>query len=172
MDDQRFQLDMVSVRLIKERELLSDKQITDHVSAIEVVGDFLSDLDREYFCMLNLNTAGNPINFNIVSVGTINASVVSIPNVIKSAVLSNAANIIVLHNHPSGNLKPSHADICMTNSLGKACNIMQIGFLDSVILGGNNKKFYSMREEGFISFEHVPEPSNTISHGTFTRRVR
>ena len=61
-----------------------------------------------------------PINMNIASIGTVNASLGSPRELLKSAILSNAAAVMILHNHPSGNLSPSQADINLTDKMLKA----------------------------------------------------
>ena len=96
------ELEVVSIRLVDEPPLLSEKLIKTSRDVIEVMGEHLQKYDRELFCILNLRTKGQVINMNIVSMGTLNLSLVHPREVFKSAILSNAAGIILLHNHPSG----------------------------------------------------------------------
>ena len=67
-------MDRVSIRMVKEPPLLSEKPITGPGSAIEILNDYLGDFDREVMAIVNLRTDGKPINMNIMSMGTINAS--------------------------------------------------------------------------------------------------
>ena len=71
-----FQLDVVSVRLVRDAPIFSDTKITNPKSAIAVVGELLCEMDREVVCIINLKSDGIPINCNFVSVGTINQAIV------------------------------------------------------------------------------------------------
>lgn len=110
----------MSIRLVKDTPLYSEKPITTSQDAVELVGKMMGELDREMICIINLNTKGKPINMNVVSVGGISSAYCEPANVFKSAILCNAAYIIVLHNHPSGDTTPSREDIALTNRLIKS----------------------------------------------------
>lgn len=149
-------LEQVSIRLKRENGLYSDNPINTPVDAIKVIGqELLADLDREALCIVNLKSDGTPINFSVVSIGSVNKSMVSTREVMKSAILSNAARAIILHNHPSGNIKVSKDDIEATKKLLNAFKLMNIDLLDHVIVGaGEPVKYYSMREDNVIDFQH------------------
>ena len=68
-----YEMDRVSIRMVKEPPLLSEKPITGPESAIEVLNDYLGEFDREVMAIVNLRTDGKPINMNIMSMGTINS---------------------------------------------------------------------------------------------------
>ena len=104
------ELEVVNIRLVKEPSLYSE-QILDSPQAVVELMEKLSQYDREVFCILNMKNNGQVINMNLVSVGTINASLVIPREVFKSSILVNASAIIGLHNHPSGNVEPSKEDI-------------------------------------------------------------
>ncbi|MDU4756428.1 MAG: JAB domain-containing protein [Lachnospiraceae bacterium] len=82
------------------------------------------------------------------SMGTINASLVTGREVFKSAILSNASYVILLHNHPSGDPQPSHHDFLVTSKLCAGGNILGIDVLDHIIVGGRTGKYHSMAKEG------------------------
>ncbi len=103
---------------------------------------------REVFCILNCTTKSQVINMNIVSMGTINASLVTGREVFKSAILSNASYVILLHNHPSGDPQPSSHDFLVTSKLCAGGNILGIDVLDHIIVGGRTGKYHSMAKEG------------------------
>ena len=115
-----YEMDRVSIRMVKEPPLLSQNPITGPESAIEILNDYLGDFDREVMAIVNLRTDGKPINMNIMSMGTINASLACPREALKASILSNAAAILLFHNHPSGNLRPSREDIRCTDKLIKA----------------------------------------------------
>lgn len=140
-----YEMDRVSIRMVKEPPLLSEKPITGPGSAIEILNDYLGDFDREVMAIVNLRTDGKPINMNIMSMGTINASLACPREALKASILSNAAAVLLFHNHPSGNLRPSREDIRSTDKLIKAYNLMDINVLDHIILGPDDR-FYSLRE--------------------------
>ena len=101
--------------------------------------------------ILNMKNSGQVINMNLVSVGTINASLVIPREVFKSSILANASAIIGLHNHPSGNVKPSKEDMIVTRKLQKCGQLLGIELLDHIIVGGTNGKMLSFREEKMLN---------------------
>lgn len=111
------------------------------------MADALARLDREYCCVVNLDSMLRPINFNVVSIGGISRTLVPVQNVFKAAILSNAAGIMLFHNHPSGSLTPSREDVLLTQRLVKAGQLMEIPVLDHVIVGGGGTGRCSLRSE-------------------------
>ena len=101
-----YKLDRVAIRMVKEPPLYSAEPIRSPEDAVRVVADMLRQYDREAFCIVNLRNDLSPINMNIVSTGTLNASIAHPREILKSAVLSNASATMLFHNHPSGNLTP------------------------------------------------------------------
>ena len=118
---------------------------------VELMAKELSQYDREVFCILNMKNNGQVINMNLVSVGTINVSLVIPREVFKSSILANASAIIGLHNHPSGNVKPSKEDMIVTRKLQKCGQLLGIELLDHIIIGGTNGKRISFREEKMLN---------------------
>lgn len=136
----------VKVYLSEEdsRSLYSSKSITSPEDAVDVMRELLGKQDREFFCVVNLDSQNRPINYHVVAIGTINQSMFEIGNVFKTAILSNAAKIMVFHNHPSGEVIPSFEDISATQRIIDAGQIMGVKVIDHVIIGGRNKNYYSM----------------------------
>lgn len=153
--ERKNKLEVVSVRLVKEAPILSNHPIQSPKDAVEVLGEILCEWDREVFCVINLKTDGTPINCHIASIGAINASIACPRELFKSSILSNAANMILVHNHPSGSLKPSIDDIKITEIMIKLCEMMQIPLLDHVIVGGTNNDYYSFNEHKMLKSPHV-----------------
>ena len=143
-----YELKQVKVRLkLAEAEpLYSTEQITTPDKAAEVMAGVLSQMDREYCCVVNLDGANHPINFNVVSIGDVNQAHVPIQNVFKSAILSNASSIMMFHNHPSGSVQASREDIDVTKRLIEAGKIMNIPVLDHIIVGGGSGERFSFKE--------------------------
>lgn len=96
------------------------------------------DSKKEHFAAFYFDTQNCLIERQIISVGTLNASLVHPREVFEPAVALHAANIIIVHNHPSGNLEPSQEDIEITKKLAHAGKILDIPIIDHVIVRKNN----------------------------------
>jgi len=107
-----------------------------------------SKADREIFLVLHLNAKNGLINCETQSVGTVDSSAVYPREIIKSAIMFNALSLIFIHNHPTGDPKPSEQDKELTKQLTCGCKFMSIQLLDHVILGRNG--FFSFADEGLI----------------------
>lgn len=148
METNEYKLKQVVVRLkLSEAEpLYSTEPITSPQKATEIMAEVLAQMDREYVCIVNLDGKNRPINYNVVSIGTICEAPASVPNIFKTAILENASGLMVFHNHPSGNVEPSRADEIMTDKLILAGNLLEIPVVDHIIIGGGSGKQYSFRE--------------------------
>lgn len=143
-------LNQVAIRMIEQPPLLSKEPMDSPEAAIRVMQEFLSEMDRELFCIVNLQSDLKPINMNIVSVGALNQSLTHPREVFKSAILSNAAGILMIHNHPSGNLAPSKEDIYITDRLRQAGEPLGIPLFDHIITG-REKEYFSFQERRTLS---------------------
>jgi len=94
-----FKLDVVSVRLVKDASILSEMKIDSPMVAVHALGELLSEMDREVICVVNLKADSTPINCHFASVGAINHAISHPRELFKSAILSNAASMIMLHCH-------------------------------------------------------------------------
>lgn len=139
----------VYITMVKDREL-GYKALRASDQAAELAHQLIKQNDREHLIVLSLNGQNKPVNINIVHVGSSDHCNTSPRDILKPAILSNAATIIVLHNHPGGDVTPSGSDRDFTEQLQKACDIMNIRLLDSIIIGEPNKPFYSLAEEGLL----------------------
>ena len=142
-------LDMVKVRLVPDYKLHSDIHITSPSEALELLKEELSQHDREAVCVLNLNTAGKPINASIIAIGDLASATVHPRELFKCAILSSAAGIILIHNHPSGDLIPSNDDLQVTIRLISGGKLLGIRIIDHIIVGPG-KQYYSMAEKDLI----------------------
>lgn len=168
MKDDKYELKQVQVRLkLTEKEpLYSTEPMEDPASAANVMAEAMSQLDREFCCVVNLDTRLIPINFNVVSIGGINSAEVPVQNVFKAAILSNAASVMLLHNHPSGQVEPSRDDRLLTARLLEAGKLMGIPVVDHIIIGCGNDSRYSFRseEEGLFSEPSVKYNSRAMEN--------
>lgn len=148
-DLENYSLKKVEVRLRMEEvgKLYSQTPISSPGSAVRIMRRELSQLDREYLCVVNLDNRLHALNFNVVSIGTINQTFAQGKEIFKSAVLINAANIMLFHNHPSGDVSPSMEDTAMTKTIADLGRMMGIKVIDHIIVGGGNENYYSFKEQ-------------------------
>lgn len=106
------------------------------------------DRNREHFLCASLNGANEVIDINVVSIGTVNKTIVHPREVFSEAINKHATSIIVCHNHPSGKLEASVHDIAITDKLQEASSIIGIALLDHIIITPNS--FLSFKEEGLL----------------------
>lgn len=142
-------VNVVSVRMVKECSLLyKDRVVRSPEDGYNLLHQFLGNVDREHFVVVCLDTKNQPTNTNVCHIGSLNASIVHPREVMKPAILSNAASILVGHNHPSGNPEPSQEDIQVTRKLVEAGKIMGIDILDHIVMGDDS--FVSLKEKEYI----------------------
>lgn len=150
-----FKLEVVSVRLVRDAPLFSEHKITTPKDAVKVVGDFLCEMDREVLCVINLKSDGTPINCSIVSMGALRKAIAEPRELFKASILSNAAQMIIVHNHPSGNLEPSQIDTMLTDRMLKLTDLMGITLADHVIVGGDNSRYFSFHEKEMLEHPKI-----------------
>lgn len=133
---------------------LSKRYILKEKEQIKTAKDIYNKLKKyhnkkqEYFISIYLDGANNIVATKVISIGTLNQSLVHPREVFSYAIQKRCASIIVAHNHPSGVLTPSSEDINITKRLQSSANILGIEFLDHVILSKDG--FYSFKEEGLL----------------------
>ncbi len=141
-----------AVHALAEEYLKETMKSVSKVRNSKEVFDYLyltmRDLKAEKFKVIYLNSAGQIIGDENLFEGTLNASSVYPREIVKSAVSKNAASLIFVHNHPSGDPTPSESDKAITEDLVYACNTMQIKVLDHIIIGEN--RYFSFTDEGLI----------------------
>ena len=140
-------LEQVAIRMVEQPPLYSNEPMNNPDVAIRVMNEFLSQMDRELFCIVNLQADLTPINMNIVSVGSLNEALINPREIFKSAILSNAHSMMLIHNHPSGNLTPSTSDIQTTARMQELGELMGLSLVDHIITGRNGN-YYSFRDKG------------------------
>ena len=106
---------------------------------------------QEQFNVLFLNQANIPIGIYKASKGGLTSTIADVRLILGMALKSLATGLIIAHNHPSGNLKPSDADIQLTKKFKEACLILDINLLDHIIISPFNEKF-SFSDNGLMSY--------------------
>ena len=108
----------------------------------------LGDYQHEVFAVIFLNQANKIKHFEIISEGGITATVADPRLILKKALLEDAVGIVLCHNHPSGNLRPSRADAELTKKIKEAAGYLDIKLLDHIIV--SNEGFYSFADNGAL----------------------
>ena len=150
MKSEYGELNVVNIRLVKEPSIISDEPVRCSDDASRLIRELMSGFDREVFAILNLASDGKPINMNVVSIGTLNASLVSPREVFKSSILSNAACFIAYHCHPLGNSKPSLEDFEATQRLREAGAILDIKMADHIIVACGRDRSFSFASNNYL----------------------
>ena len=109
----------------------------------------LGGLKDERFCVIYLNTQNKVIDMETIQEGIVNQAVVYPRKVLENALKQKASGVILVHNHPSGHVRPSDADIRLTKMIQETARILDILVHDHIIIGENT--VFSFREEGMIS---------------------
>ena len=125
----------------------SEKIITSR-DAFDVMRPLMQDLPYEEFWLLMLNRANKLIRKELISRGGISGTVVDPKIIFRLAMEYYSSSIIVCHNHPSGNLQPSEADIRITRNIREAGRIMEITLVDHLII--TDTSYYSFADEGMM----------------------
>ena len=135
----------VRVQLIRDKNNVKGPVVKSPEDVYELV-KHLKDSDREQFLTICMSIKNEVLSIETTSVGTLTANLVHPREVFKTAILQNAAGIIVAHNHPSGETTPSEEDIKITKTLFEASKIIDIPLLDHLIVG--NCIYKSLKEMG------------------------
>lgn len=142
-------VDIVKIQLVKESSVKYVNRIIDNPeSANEFIRSFVGNPDREEFGVLCIDTKGQPTHISKVAIGDLNRTIVHPREIFKIAILSNAAGVILFHNHPSGKENPSEEDKAVTKRLCEAGELLGIRVIDHIILGALN--VFSFRNKDLI----------------------
>jgi DNA repair protein RadC len=132
----------------REEEAVNKKQITGSQDVFDIFHPALSDKTYEEFWILLLNKANKIIGTFNISEGGLAGTVADPVKIFKKAIEYNAVGMILCHNHPSGNIKASEADIKLTQKLKEAGKFLDITILDHIIIG--EEKYLSFADEGMM----------------------
>lgn len=124
---------------------IEDIELSDPKKVVEWLRFSLGFSDKEKFFVIYVNGKGNILKNEIVSTGSRNSSIVGIDEILRKAILLKAAYILVAHNHPSDNVKPSLTDIDFTERLCNSCDMMGIPLLDHIIIGKSS--YFSFKNQ-------------------------
>lgn len=142
---------LAALELGKRMKVLESPQrirINNSKLVFEAIRNEISDLLHEEFWVLYLDRSNHIIRKSNISKGGVSGTVVDARIIFKQAIENLASSIVLCHNHPSGNLKPSEEDIRITKKLKDAGKLVEIAIIDHIIIAGNN--FFSFADEGLL----------------------
>lgn len=137
-----------AIELFKREQATGIKGITSSRDAFRILSPLMCDLGHEEFWVLFLNQANKVQKRMKISSGGISETAVDIRLILKNAILSGASGIILSHNHPSGNGRPSSADENFTKKMKEAAKLMDVRVLDHIIIAKDT--YFSFADEGKI----------------------
>ncbi|MDE2489530.1 MAG: DNA repair protein RadC [Elusimicrobia bacterium] len=139
---------MTSLRVVRTG-LRSRRLIRTAEDACRVLQPLAHGLDREHFWRLDLDARDRLIACELVSIGSLDTSIAHPREVFKGALLNNACSVVVAHNHPSQDPRPSRADRQVTMQLLLAGHLLQVDLADHIIL--TDREHYSFKESGCLA---------------------
>ena len=137
----------IEAKYVRDKDYPYQKKITSSQDVFDFA-KVLRDETKEKFVALHMDSGNKVICFEVVSVGSLTAAIVEPREIFKTALLSNASALILIHNHPSGSLIPSPNDLMLTKRIKEAAKIVGFKILDHVIVTENG--FHSMADEGLL----------------------
>ena len=159
-------LSIKGVGMVKAVQIMCVRELVRRISSVKAkdsiqynipstIADYymeqLRHLEQENLVVMFLDTKCHLIKDMTITKGTVNQSLISSREIFVEALRCDAVNIILIHNHPSGDSSPSMADIEFTKRIKECSNILGVNFLDHVIIGdGNYKSILNYREEEFV----------------------
>lgn len=137
-------------RRLKEEDSIEHKNhiIKQPKDLYYLLKEKIINFHKEYFIAVSLDNRNKVINIDIISIGTLNSSLIHPRETFEMAIKNHAASIIICHNHPSGELEPSKDDLIVTQNLVKAGKLLGIEIADHIII--TKKNYFSFREKKII----------------------
>jgi len=140
----------ISRRLSREED--SDKNecviIQSPENIFPLLREKIINFNKEHFLVVSLDSRNRVIDINTISIGTLNSSLIHPRETFEVAIKNHSAKIIICHNHPSGELKPSEEDLIVTQNLVKAGKLLRIEILDHIII--SKEKWFSMKKNKIL----------------------
>lgn len=140
----------IAKRLMNEENLNVDKNtvIKSPSDIFPLLKEKINNFNKEHFIVTSLDSRNKIISIDIISIGTLNSSLIHPRETFEIAIKNHAAGIIICHNHPSGELKPSEDDLIVTNNLIRSGQLLGIEIADHLII--SKKNYFSFKEKKII----------------------
>lgn len=142
---------MAALELGRRRQIsagMAQKRLSSSKDAADILVPLMQDLSLEHFCVLFLAASNKLLHYEFVSVGGLTSTTVDMKVIFKTAIQHLATRIIVAHNHPSGNPKPSNADKQITQKLVAGAKVLDIQLVDHIIIADH--LYFSFADEGLL----------------------
>jgi len=146
-----YKVPVISLRIVRDGGATESPQVNSPSDIVQVCMGRLASLDREATEVVHLDTRNRVIAVERVALGALNSAGVEMREVFKGALLNNAAAIIIVHNHPSGNPTPSTEDITFTETVIEAGELLGIPVLDHIVVAADG--WVSMKECHLAGFD-------------------
>lgn len=144
------ELRKVRIKLVDDGSVDSDIHVNNYKDAIKAAREYICDSNREMVCAIYLS--GNvPVSFIVLSEGAADFAYAPVGELVKTALLSNATGIILLHNHPGRSTYPSQEDISLTDKVIRACELVELKLWDHIIVPAASDVVFSFHEKKLIS---------------------
>lgn len=150
-DEEKNGIDVYRTKRVKEAKLLSDKPLRSCADALDVLGQTFALWDKEAVIILFLDEFYRPICIHVLSIGDERKCSTIKSEVMKAACLADACGLIYIHNHPTGEPRPSVGDARIHEMLKQQCKIMGFKYIDNVIL--SRKRFYSFSHNRYYDYQ-------------------
>ena len=128
-------MEFAHVELKRDTWVTPEINVRNPEDAVTAVQALIQNLDRELVICIHTATSGRVINASICSVGTMTQALVSPAEVLRTAILSGAQGIVMIHNHPSGNCQPSADDLQLSKKLATICALIGLQLTDFIVIG-------------------------------------
>lgn len=156
----RKRVSVIRTTAVREKTVLYEGRCIHRAEdVVRLVKPFMENADREYVFVCCLDGKNQPVSIEVVAIGIISQCLVGMREVFKNAILSSAASLILVHNHPSGDVTPSAEDVAISRKLKHAGELLDIRVLDHIILGQDD--FHSMAES--LEWQTWQEKTNVVA---------
>ena len=143
----RYSMTQLLLMVKEEAQRLDINRITSASDVYSLLHKYSTE-EKEHFLLVTLDGSSRVIQQRVIHIGTLNQSLVHPREIFRPAILDNSAGVIIAHNHPSGTLEASRADIQITQRLKEVSKLVGIELLDHVIL--SKEGYYSLSEEDLL----------------------
>lgn len=145
--ERSYRVGVIHLKMVREkRSLYGMGNFTSPENAAEIIRPLFDSVDREMVVAVSIDVKGSPIAAEVVAIGSLDCCIVSMRELFKHAVLSNAAGLLCFHNHPSGDPEPSKEDVEITRRMIEAGELLGIPLVVHIILGDSG--FVSLKDRG------------------------
>ena len=148
-----YEIPVISLKIVRDSSvrLTELPLVSDPEKVAGLLHTYMGDSDREHLVAILLNARNRVVGIHTIAMGSTNTIHVAVGESFKAAIVSNAAAMILGHNHPSGEAEASPEDVSLTREFVEAGELLDMPILDHVIIGQEGE-YYSMKQRGVVRF--------------------